>query len=51
MRASVGLAYFLTTHSMLRVDYLHERRYSSLESYRYRNNVLQVLVGLGFLTR
>jgi hypothetical protein len=49
--ASVGIAYFFTRHGFFQVDYLYERRSSNLETYRYRNNVLQFLVGWGFLSQ
>jgi hypothetical protein len=48
---SIGVAYFFTRHGFFQVDYLHEKRKSNLESYRYRNNVLQLLVGWGFLSQ
>ncbi|MCI0407113.1 MAG: outer membrane beta-barrel protein, partial [Acidobacteria bacterium] len=51
LSASAGLVYFLTPLAYVRGDYRYERRYSTLEEFRYRNSALQVLVGFGFLNR
>ncbi len=48
---SIGASYYITRHGFFQFDYLHERRHSNLESYRYRNNVLQFLFGWGFLSQ
>ena len=48
---SVGVAYFWTPLSYLSVDYRHDRRDSNLDSFSYRNNAVQFMVGFGFLNR
>ena len=48
--AAVGVAYFWTPLSFLSVDYRHNRRNSNLDSFSYRNNAVQVMVGFGFLS-
>ncbi len=47
----VGIAYFFTPVSYLSFDFRHDRRNSNLENFIYGNNSLQVMVGLGFLSR
>lgn len=51
LTAAAGLSYFFTSHLFFRADYSHERRTSNLEQFEYRNNVIQFMLGLGFLTR
>ena len=48
--AAVGVAYFLTPLWFLSVDYRHNQRNSNLDSFSYRNNAVQFMVGFGFLT-
>lgn len=48
---SIGASYYITRHGFFQVDFLHEKRDSNLDSYRYRNNVLQFLFGWGFLSQ
>jgi hypothetical protein len=51
LNLSIGASYYITRHGFFQVDFLHEKRNSNLESYRYRNNVLQFLFGWGFLSQ
>jgi hypothetical protein len=47
----LGVAYFFTPLTYLSFDYRHDQRKSNLDEFVYRNNALQVMVGLGFLSR
>jgi hypothetical protein len=49
--ASIGILYYFTRQTFLQADYLHERRDSNLENYTYRNNVLQLIFGWGFVSQ
>lgn len=48
---SIGLAYFLTPITYFSVDYKYDRRNSNVDLFSYRNNSLQLMVGVGFLSR
>jgi hypothetical protein len=47
----VGAAYFFTPMTYFRADYRHERRRSNLDQFEYSNNVIRIVVGLGFFTK
>jgi hypothetical protein len=49
--AGAGLAYFFTPLTFLSMDYRHDQRNSNIDTYSYRSNSIQVMVGFGFLNR
>ncbi len=49
--ASIGILYNFKGQAFLQADFLHERRDSNLENYTYRNNVLQLIFGWGFVSQ
>jgi len=49
--ADVGIAYFFTPLTFLSMDYRHDQRNSNIESFAYRSNTIQLMVGFGFLNR
>lgn len=51
LSGALGLAYFFTPFTYVSVDYRHDQRSSSLGAFEYRNDALQLMLGLGFLSR
>jgi len=51
LSAGAGLAYFFTPITYLSMDYRHDQRNSNIETFAYRSNAIQVMVGFGFLNR
>jgi Putative beta-barrel porin 2 len=47
----IGAAYFFTPLTYFRADYRYERRQSNLDQFQYSNNVLRVIVGVGFFSK
>jgi hypothetical protein len=48
---AAGLAYFFTPFTYVSVDYRHDQRSSNLGEFAYRNDALQLMVGVGFSSR
>lgn len=45
----LGASYYFSRRGFFELTYRHERRNSQLDPYNYRNNVIMILVGFGYL--